>query len=245
MADEKPAEGTPDSGDDLKNIKSEFARKTSNLEKMLADQNARSEQMMQAMIQMQQQRAANKQDSAVSQDDLDEIGVDPIDNPKEFAKRVLKQATANALKATDARATENSRANNEQQSTLLSLAAEYPELNDPNSDIYKSALEISKNMPDQYRSTSVGLKAAVREAAANLGVLPVNKRDKKSNSDDFSVDSGSGEGRKSRDSKKESDGDIDPTARAFAELLGRPVKDPKFIERLKEASKRKDWKRYK
>ncbi len=245
MADDQ--NGTPpESGDDIKNIKSEFARKTENLQKMLADQNARSEAMMQAIIQMQQAKAAAKQDISTSEDELDNIGVDPIDDPKKFAKIVTQRATERAIKAASEQAQESARANQEQQSTLVKLAGEYPELNQVDSDLYKKALELSRQMPESYRNSSIGLKAAVREAAAELGVLPVNKRSKKdSDSDDFTVDSGSSENRRATQKRASKDDELDPTTLAWAELLGRPVNDPKYIESLKKTAQRKDWKRYK
>jgi hypothetical protein len=244
MADEKSqtsGDGSAAPPDEIKNIKSEFARKTDNLQKMLEEQNKRSEAMLQAMIQMQQQKAAAQQDIASSEDEYD-VGVDPIDDPKKFAAKVAAKAAEKATRQVNEQNAANHRVQQEQQAALLSLVSDYPELNDVASDLYKQALQLTNAMPDSYRNSSIGLKAAVREAAANLGVLPVSKRTKTGDTDDFSVDSPKTE-RKQR--RNESEPEIDPNALAFAELLGQPVNDPKYLERLKQASKRKDWKRYK
>ena len=245
MADDQNSNEKPPE-DKYLNLKSEMSRKTANLEQMLAAQNAKSEALMQAVIQMQQAKAKAKQDISTSDDEIDDIGVDPIDDPKKFAKRVEQRATQKAVQYAEQRAQEQARSQSEQQGALLTLASDYPELNDIGSDLYKQALELSRQMPDSYRNSAVGLKAAVREAAANLGVLPVSKRSKKDEQDDdsFNVDSSSSRGGKKR-SNKDAEGEVPQDTLAWAELLGRPINDPKYIERLKKATQRKDWKRFK
>jgi hypothetical protein len=241
-----PAEGGVD---EIKNIKSEFARKTEAIQRQLEEQNRRSEAMLQAMIGIQQQKAASKQDISTTEDEID-VGIDPIDNPKKYAARVIAKAAESAAAAarsqveTQVNSVQRSQA--EQQSTLLTLASDYPELNDINSDLYKQALQISNTMDATTRSSSVGLRAAVREAAANLGVLPMAKRKRESDLDDFTVDGSTNSGdRERKRNKKAADDELDANSIAFAGLLGQPVNDPKYIERLKATAKRKNWRSYK
>lgn len=244
MADEKDESTQKPPEDRLYNLKMETSRKMEALQAQLAEQNKRSEAMLQAMIQLQQQKAAAKQDIASSEDEFD-VGIDPIDDPKKYAARVAAKAAEKATKKVQEEQARASQVQAEQQAALLNLVGDYPELNDANSELHKQALQLSQSMPEGYRNSSIGLKAAVREAAANLGVLPVSKRTKTNDSDDFSVDSGAAEGRQSKRSTKKDDSEVDSNMLAFAELLGRPVDDPKYIERLKKTAQRKDWKRFK
>jgi hypothetical protein len=101
-------------------------------------------------------------------------------------------------------------------------------------------------MSDQERNMSSSYKTAVLAAAADQGVLPVNKRAKKteSESEDFTVSSSSGSESRRREREKRGEEQIDEKTLAFAELMGRPIDDPKYVERLKTAAKRRNWSKY-
>jgi hypothetical protein len=127
-----------------------------------------------------------------------------------------------------------------QQQTVNALYSDYPELANTEDPLSKRADEIFRTFSEDERSNPLAMRAAVREAASEMGIKPKSKR-VDTNDDSFSISGGgSGGGRPTRSR----DNDLAPETLEFAERMGMDVKDPKVIERLKERAKRKNWSRY-
>ncbi len=161
-------------------------------------------------------------------------------DPKAYARKVEERAEARAMQQVNAALNNQSR----QQAILSQLGSEYPELNDASSDLTIKAVENFKRMSQEERNAPGAYKIAVRDAAAELGVLPKNKR-KVTNSEvpDVGSNSQSGSGQQgssgSRSNKK-----IDGNTLVFAKLIGLNTDDPKVVENLKKRAQRTNWKKY-
>lgn len=133
------------------------------------------------------------------------------------------------------------------------LSQEYPEIVDQNSDLHVRAKELMAQSGAQaFDSTQ--LERAVLRAAAEKGMLPMNKRKAvREDSDDESDDGylgsgGSGGGYEGTRNRKNSRSEKLPAATiAFAELVGLDIKNPKVTESLtKRYNERKNnWNKYK
>lgn len=238
MADEANANPAGDidgsDADPIKNIKAEMERKFSNITKQLQTQN---EQLMQAITQVATPKKAPQKEAEVSEDLVDLMYSDP----GAYARRIAEMATSAATKQVSAQVNRS----NEVNTTLQRMVSEYPELNDQGSEMYQKAIEIYNTLSEDEKQSASGVKLAIREAAADLGVVPVSKR-RRSEDDDFnfggnvSDNKGSANNkRKQRDEVKVSEDTL-----AFAQLLGRNIDDPKVKAGLEKASKRKDYGRY-
>lgn len=236
MSNENPADsgaGSPsDKGErTTDSVVAEFARKTSKL----AEENAAlSQKLDQLTALIQQQRTGGNSSAQATGDDEANLEELIYKDPKAYAKAV----EARAVRKADEMINSRLQTQNEAQSVLAQLAADYPELNDSSSELTKKAVSIYNSLPANQRSNPLAYKIAVRDAAADMGVLVKSKR-KQSNSDDFAMDSGSG-GSSSRPQSKGSE-KVDNRSLAFAELLGLNVNDEKVVKRLQERSKRKNW----
>lgn len=205
----------PRQDDLISNMKSEFDRKISNQEdsmKKLMEQNEQLAQMLAAQTRPQQAQEPEE--------------VDPYD-PQNYARyltsQITKQQEAQAAKAQEAQAA--------QRKAYNDMLAKYPELARPDHELSQRAnalLESSGWTPAEIR-------AAVLEAATEVGVLPVSKRkkEKPENDDDFVMSKGSVSGKKG---KEEADEDIDM---GFAALMGLDTSDENVVKRLKGHAKRR------
>lgn len=136
----------------------------------------------------------------------------------------------------------------QRQQVIGQLVADYPELADPNADLRKKAQENFEKLPPEDQASPYAYKIAARDAAAELGVLPKHKRKEKEmpeDDDSFSVGGKGGEVPRADRKRKGKEGELSDATLQFAELLGRPVNDEKYRERLKTAAKRDRWERYK
>lgn len=131
-----------------------------------------------------------------------------------------------------------------------SLQSEFPEIGDLNSDLHKRAKEIMlESATSQYDSTA--LELAVRRAAAEKGVQPMQYRRKQQDDGDEGdgyLGGGSSGFSNERRSTRGGKSDKLPAATlAFAEAVGMNVKDPKVVEQLtKRYNERKNnWNKYK
>ena len=136
----------------------------------------------------------------------------------------------------------NLAANNQTNSVLSQLGSEYPELNDANSDLTLKSVEIYKRMSERDRSSSMAFKTAVRDAAADLGILPKNKR-KSTSGEGPDIGSGNSSSQSAGNSQPRSK-KLDDKTLAFAKLIGLKTDDPKVVERLKARSQRAKWNKY-
>ena len=237
MSNENPADsggGNPSEKSDRSqdSVLAEMNRKTSKL----AEENAALNQKLEQLAAMLTKNQAGSAPSGSEDDNnLEEL---IYKDPKAYAKAVRVQAERAANDAVNSRL----QTQNETQTVLSQLAADYPELNDANSDLTKKAVEIYNALPANQRSNPLAYKIAVRDAAADMGVLVKSKRSK--NNDDFVMSSGNSGSKPSSSSKDSAAGKLDSTQLAFAELVGLNIKDEKVVKRLQERSKRKSWNRW-
>lgn len=142
------------------------------------------------------------------------------------------------------------------QQIIGQMVNEYPELMDANTDLRKKAVENFNSLSKEEQADPQAYKVAVRDAAADLGLLPKSKRkaedavaDKEEENEDddsFTLNKSGGDAQAARkaDRRKKDDGKISQETLLFAELLGRPVDDEKYKERLAKAAKRTNWSKY-
>lgn len=215
--------------DRLKNLQAEFSRKTSNLDSKL-----------EAINQQLQQLSLLGQVNTKQQETQTAAGrPDPILEPEAYEK-YMEQKLESKL---------NSRleVQQRQQAEIGSLVAQFPELQDPNSDLTKSALQIYNSMSPSDKSNPIAYRTAIQQAALDLGVLPKAKRQQQQQvTNDESDDIGNGNKRQQQQSTKSSkNGKLDAATLAFAQALGKDINDPKYRERLEKAASRGTWGKFK
>lgn len=120
----------------------------------------------------------------------------------------------------------------EQERTIKTLQSEYPELKNKDHAMTKEALRIFKSLPQDQR-TSFGMKYAAMEAASQLGVLPVSKRENQED-DTFVV----GGGNRPIRPAAPKEGELNDEQAAWAESMGL---DPK---RVAARATRTNWIKY-
>lgn len=216
--------GQSDSQDDvIKNLKAEMSRKQDNLLQELSDLKKQLASVNDVVIQSSvKSQPAQQSDAAIP---------DPVLDPEKYRDYIRSEMRR---EMEDTLAVQNQR-----QAQLNSLVSQYPELQDSSSDLTKKAIEIynglsaaEKNMPSSY-------KLAVSAAAQDLGVMPVNKRKAPQDQEDFTINSSSASSPRRPQQRKEEK--LDDATVEFARLLGRPVDDPKYLEKLKSTAQRKAW----
>lgn len=208
--------------DEIKNLKAEFSRKQENV---LGELN-QIKQMLQAQKQETQQRH-----QMIAEDDIP----DPVLEPKKY-KDYIKQEV---LKETSSVVNTN----NQRQSQLAALVQNYPELQDGSSELTKKAVDMYNKLSESEKMSPNAYKYAVQDAASELGVLAMSKRKQTQNDDgedSYTMDSSNYQSNK-RPSKQAKSDKLDDATLAFAEAIGRPVNDPKYIESLKKYNTRKNW----
>jgi hypothetical protein len=235
MADESkaPAEGASEKSNDIQQVKSEFSRKTDNILKLVEEQNRKMNDMVQAIIANQTAKAQESKAAASSDDELAELAVT---NPAEFARRV-KESAKQEIRAEQ---TQQYKKQTQEQRILGEMVSDYPELNDRSSELYQEAVKVYEKLSDEEKTSPLSMKTAIRDAAAELGLVPAKKR-QTSTTDDFSV---SGSSSQKRQDGRGGKGKLSDNSLTFAKLLGRPVDDPKYIESLQNAAKRTNWNKY-
>lgn len=213
---------------DLKNVQAEFYRKTDKL----AQENQRLSEQLAGLTNILQ--AQSRPSPSAVEDDLEDLA---FKDPKQYARRVQEQAMAKAEQMIDSRIQQQ----NQSQQLIMQLAGDYPELNDANSELTVRAVSIYKTLSQQEQRSPMAYKVAVRDAAAELGILVKNKRSK-NDSDGFALSGNSNEGNRSRKGAKEVE--LDSRTIAVAELMGIKVGDKAVLERLKARAQRKSWGKY-
>jgi hypothetical protein len=201
--------------DPITNIKGEMNRKLGNLESKLAEMTA----TIQAQLAQMQKPAAAAEPRA--QKPLKDL---LYDDPEAYARAVTEEATRHAEKLIE----ERTRKANEQQSILSSLVSEYPELNSMDAELTKLAVEKYKGIGAE---SPIAYRAAVAEAAAELGVKPKSKRKASAESDgeSFSLGGSGGSGKPSRAQSAQ----VDKAVEALAARMGVSV-TPQMRENIKK-----------
>lgn len=200
--------------DEIKNLKAEMNRKLDNT----------TAQLQALLDQMKKPTAPTETKKAPS----------VFEDEEAFAASIEQRAAERIRKEQEATQAAQAR----YQNTVQGILREYPEAADEASDLMKRAKEIYGALGDDERNSPLAMKAAVAEAASEIGLKPKSKRPQ-NDDDSFAL---SGSTQSTRRSSREPD--LDPATVAFAKALGQPVDDPKYLERLKAAAKRKNWKKY-
>lgn len=219
--------------DPIVNLKAEFSRKFESVNNALAAQN---QQLQAQLSQILSTMTAKQTESAGGQEKLSDL----IYNDPEKAASIIEQNVSTKAANTAVAAVADYQA---RQSALANLATQYPELSDSSSELSKKAVETYNALPARLKDTAEGYRMAIRDAAADLGILTASKREKKNDSsnDDFTV-GGNNAARKSPVKSRE--GELSNSTLEIAKLMGLNTEDPKVMARLKERAKRTNYKKY-
>lgn len=230
MSDEqKPIDGGVKAPDEFGNFKQEINRKLTNQESTIKELANANKALLEKLSALTTPKAP------VQEDDMDKIW---YDDPKKAAARIKEQTKAEMM----AEYRQDQEIQRRTQSTLAALVNDYPELNDQSSELTRKAVEYYNSLPESEKSSPSAYKLAVKDAASDLGLLPIKKRSQ-SDMDAFTASSASGyASAQSRNSGKKED--VDPRTIAFAKLVGLNTDDPATMEGLKSKAKRKNWDKY-
>lgn len=229
--DTTPTEGDSHADDALTNLKAEMNRKLSNQEEVLSKLQQQNQQLLE-QLSYQQTQTTQTQSSTGGEKSLSDL---MYEDPEQYAALIEKRAEERAMKRIEQREAAQAK----QNQILGQIASQFPEVNDPNSPLTKRAVEIHGKMAPEDRSNPVSLKIATLEAAAELGVLPRDRR-KQSDTDSFTMGSSSAP---KRPESALSEKDEEQTLQ-IAQLLGVNVDDPKQKAMLDKAKSRKTWSKY-
>lgn len=215
--------------DPIKQIKSEFGRKQDNVMNELNALKAQLGQIADTVIHAAAAKNKPEQDE----------NIDPIVDPKGYKESIKKELRKEM---------DQSLGMERERNTVLStLVSQYPELQSSNSELTQTALRIYNQLSNSEKNSPSGYKIAVMQAAQEVGVLPVNKRkqSQSESSDDFTL-SNSNTSVRQKPSERAKSEKIDEKTLEFAQLLGRPTNDPKYIESLKKTitSRKRSWSKF-
>lgn len=217
------------SDDQVKNIKAEFERKTSNLEQH-AQQTMTQMERIQA--QLESLAAAVAPPAPNSEPDWQSLQYEP-----EKMAQVIESKLEAKIQAQHA---QQSQLQAEQNKVMSEMYTKFPDLVNPSSDLYQKAAE---KIGALGNSTPLGIKAAILEAAFELKTPVGSSHTPKASADDFSLGGGGSTGEvKKREGKQRTN--ISPETLVWSQLLGRNVEDPKVKEGLERAAERKNWRKY-
>lgn len=221
----------------VESIHAEMARKT---EKLASENAALSQKLDQALAIMANQQRAGQQPTAstsladISDEKLEELS---YKDPKLYAKAVEAKAEKKASAMIDQRLYAQDQSNR----VMGQLIGDYPELNDQSSDLSRKAVELYNQLPAHIKADPIAYKTAVRDAAADLGMLPKSKRTK---TDDGSYTASGTQSTGQRSTSQQQKQKVSDATLEFAERIGVNIKDPKVVERLTKRAERKNWGRF-
>lgn len=226
MSDQDQGSSAPEGGESLTNVKAEFSRKLSNIEakySSLEQTNAQLLATLQAMSAPKQQAQPNSK--------IEDVW---FDKPQEAAARIKQEAKAELMQELRAEGDRTAK----QNATLAQLVSDFPELSDGNHELTKRAVEIYSGLSAEDKTSPIAYRAAVKEAALEMGVMPKSKR---SQDDDFTISGqGSSTTRSERSPSRQKSG-IDAATEEFARLIGVNIDDPKVKERIKSKHNRRSY----
>lgn len=220
--------------DPLKNVKSEFDRKIGNVDQKLDQTNktlAGLVTQLQAIAKTATPTKAPSEGNSIQK----EIENSWYDNPSK-AVHLIKEETKNELRKeiVDANVIQQKTTN-----TLNTLIRDFPELADQENEFTKRAVQLYSELPEDEKTSPAAYKAAVREAALEMGIKPRSKRSDEE-LDDFSLRGGGNfSGRSENNARKRNT--LNPSVADFARLVGINPEDPKTKERLMSNHGRKRW----
>jgi len=230
--------------DPIKNLKAEFNRKLENIQKLTEQTSQESAQALQQI---------SSQISSMNQPKVETVNTDSLEDLRYTDPDLYLEKKEAALeKKIEDKVLGKVEVQTQKTSTINQLLSDYPELKDQASALYKKAVSISSQMNPNVNNTAEGYKLAVREAALELDLLPINKRrseeieeeeEMEDNMDEFIGGGGGGSKSSSRNKNKKSK-DLDQKVAITAEVFGVNPDDPEVRKRLIENQKR-DWKKWK
>lgn len=196
---------SPLSEERFKNFQSEVDRKLSNTNSQL-----------QALLgEMQKARTAYAPSSTKH--------VSVFEDEEAYAQRIKAEAS----REIEAKLEAKQAAQNRYQQVIGKIVADYPEASDESTPLMIRAKEIYASYSDDERASPVTMKAAVTEAASELGIRPKSKRAASSTEDSFVMGASSSP---SSTSKRSVNTEKVNAAIDFARLMGL---DEKAQERIK------------
>lgn len=208
----------------IKNLQAEMNRKTSNLDSKLEQINQQLQQL--SLL------GNNVQPSNNNTNQRPDFLTDP-----EGYERYIEQKF-------EAKLNDRMSAQQRQQSEIASLVSNFPELSDGSSELSQAAIKAYNNLSQQEKGMPGAYKLAVQGAALDLGILPKSKRNANqgksisNESDDLGARGNSEAGARQDNRKKQK---IEDSTLSFAQLLGKDINDPKYLERLQKAASRTVW----
>lgn len=207
--------------DEIKNLKAEMGRKLGNYEQTITALKQSQDALMAQLTQFTAPKSTGK-----AEEKLEDLF---YSNPAEYTRRV-KEETAKSIRA---ELNEERTTVTKQQATYQAIVRDFPEISDGESDLSKLALEKLNSMDD--KATPAAMRAAVAEAAVELGMKPKSKRTQ-DDSDSFSL-GGGGRASSSRASAERKG--IDTRTKTVAELLG--VDPEKVKNRMNKRKSYTSW----
>lgn len=222
------------------NANAEFSRKIKNIQEsnqVLTDQNAKISQQMDAVMQAITAQAVPKK-VAPSSEEMDDLYYSDPDKWKQLNNQKLEDRILSKVDARDQQTSAR-------QVMLTDMVSKYPELNNPNSELYKVAIKNYGELSNDAKSDVNSYKLSIMDAVTEVGVLPMNRRGKGDESDLDEFIGGGGDSGDPNRNKRERGGDekLNSNTAEIARRMGIDPSDPKVATRLKEYSKRK-WNKY-
>jgi rRNA maturation endonuclease Nob1 len=199
--------------DPLKNLQAEMNRKMSNLEQA----NAQLLEQLKAMNQPKKAEAPKK--------------VSVWEDEEAYARSIREQTVREVEEKLSKREQENAR----QQQTIAALMADFPELSQGDHQLTTRAVEIYNSLDEEDKRSPLAYRAAVKDAALELGIKPKSKRQTGSQDDAYTL-GGSSSGKPAKKS-----GDLDNRTAEFAALMGVDISKPEVKERLLKKHGRKSY----
>lgn len=228
MSDTNQGNATSEGGgDNITNVKAEFNRKLGNFENKIASLESTNAQLLAAV-----QAMAKPSAPAQPNKKIEDVW---FDKPQEAAESIVSEAEKRIMTKIDNRNSQLAK----QNATLSQLVSDFPELSDGSHDLTKKAVEIYSGMSEDEKTSPLAYKAAVKEAALELGIMPKAKR-KETYEEDFSI-GGSGSSQYRSESNRQRRGEVDSATAEFARLVGVNIDDPKVKERIKSKHSRRSY----
>ena len=213
--------------DPIANLKGEFSRKLENQNRSMVDLNSKLESILQTIQKNNQPAPANIREML-------------LDDPEQAARVIEERAVQKATSIVSAQTRQQQAA----QNAVLEIQGKYAEFTQEGSEAGLLAIEKASKLPEHLKGTPEGVRLAMLEAAAELG-LQSGKRKQASSDESFAVSSQRSSSSSQQNRKPDPAKDIDKRTLDFAMLMDPSIaNDPKRLEALKNASQRKKWNTY-
>ncbi len=208
---------TENQPDPVQNVKAEMQRKLDN-------QNAELSKLQQQMQALLQTKEPPKDQSIEEEFD--------VYDPQTLKKAVQKQVQA-GISTFQQQQQQFMQQEQKRAQVIASVVAEYPEFQNPSSEVVKEAQQILATFDPAEQTSPAAYKAAMLEAASNKGLIPKSKRG--SGDDSFQLG-----GSKPRGGKREEDvpAGVEAWRQTLMPYANIKLDDKAVQERIKERSKK-------